>query len=104
MNYGLFGFPGAWQNSQGSQRTPFQGAQNRWGHALLITSSTTTQRVPDGVYRLGIAVAGGGANGGVSNPWDGGAGGGFAFGLFSVSPGALLLPITVGGEIGRAHV
>lgn len=64
-----------------------------WGSFKLITTTTSTERVPQNVFQMGIAVHGGGGGSWTTNS---GAGGGFAFGILDVLPGMLLPTITCG--------
>ena len=72
-----------------------------WTNVLLITATTSTQRVPANVFQMGVAVwgAGGGMNTTNAVCVSGGGGGGFAFGIVDVTPGQLLPTIITGNKL-----
>lgn len=69
MNKGMYGF--GMPPSVATRVAP-----GRWANYKMITSTTSSEVVPQNVYQIGVAVWGGGGNGSTSNA--GGGGGGFA--------------------------
>jgi len=86
MNKGTYGYPLP-------PNAPTRVAPPEWKSCKLITTTTSTEVVPQNVFQMGVAVFGGGANGSGATA---GGGGGFAFGILDVVPGQYLPTLTVG--------
>jgi len=71
MNKGSYGYP---LPPNGFVRV----APSEWKQYKLITTTTSTETVPQNVFQIGVAVFGGGGNG---FTYSGGGGGGLAFGI-----------------------
>ena len=93
MNKGSYGYP---LPPNGFVRV----APSEWTQYKLITTTTSTETVPQNVFQMGVAVFGGGGTGGSAVA--GGGGGGFAFGIVDVIPGQLLPTITIGASAGTS--
>ena len=74
----------------------------QWLNYKLITTTTSTETVPQGVYQVLAAVWGGSGAGVAAATAGGGGGGGFAMGIFDVVPGQVLPTITIGAASGTS--